>query len=229
MLWRFFANISDERVECTGTHRRPCGDSSLRYLLITQLLLLSSVAFAGDKPASCELVGKSVVSRSSSGIAQVSNLGDIEITCSAPARPYSWGDTRSPIKIATAAYQVLPDGSKKIEPSETNQTGGSYGTEPELVYFHLHIPLEPAERDAEANRLLAKMEKSMPSEQVTEEAHQRALERLREFVYQHRIGHFEVECRILDGDRVIGVAVVELEVLFKGRFSDAGLPGFSPA
>jgi hypothetical protein len=69
----------------------------------------------------------------------------------------------------------------------------------------------------------------MPSEQVTEEEHQRALERLREVVYQHRVGHFEVECRILEGDRVRGVAVVELEVLFRGRFSDAGLPGFSPA
>ena len=224
-----FRQYSDERVECTGTRRGSCGDSSLRYLLITQLLLLSSVAFAGDKPPSCELVGKSVVSRSSSGLAQVSNLGDIQITCSARARPYSWGESRSPLKIATVAYQVLPDGSKKLVPSETNQTGGSYATEVESVLFHFHIPLEPAERDAEANRLLAKMEKSMPSDQVTEEAHQRALERLREFVYQHRVGHFEVECRILDGDRVMSVAVVELEVLFKGRFSDAGLPGFSTA
>lgn len=187
------------------------------------------MAFAGDKPASCELVGKSVVSRSPSGLAQVSNLGDIQITCSAPARPYSWGDSRSPLKIATAAYQVLPDGSKKLVPSETKQTGGGSDTEVESVYFYVHIPLEPAERDAEANRLLAKMEKSMPSEQVTEEAHQRALERLREFVYQHRVGHFAVECRIMDGDHVMGVAVVELEVLFKGRFSDAGLPGFSSA
>ena len=72
-----------------------CGDSSLRYLLITRLLLLSSVAFAGDKASSCELVGKSVVSRSSSGLAQVSNLGDIQITCSAPARPYSGSESRS--------------------------------------------------------------------------------------------------------------------------------------
>jgi hypothetical protein len=202
----------------------------LRYLLIIQLLILSSVAFAGDKPASCELVSKSMVSRSSSGLAQVSNLGDIQITCSAPARSHSWGDSRSPLKIATVAYQVLPDGSKKLIPSETNQTGGgSYATEVEWVFLHFHIPLEPAERDAEVNRLLAKMEKSMPAEQVTKEEHQRALERLRELVYQHRVGHFEVECRILDGDRVTGVAVVELEVLFKGRFSDAGLPGFSPA
>jgi hypothetical protein len=33
----------------------------------------------------------------------------------------------------------------------------------------------------------------------------------------------------MDGDRVMGVAVVELEILFKGRFSDSGLPGVSPA
>jgi hypothetical protein len=206
----------------------------LRYLLTTQLLLLSSLAFAADQPVSCELVGKSVVSRSSSGLAQVSNLGDIQITCSVPARPYSWGESRSLLKIATVAYQVLPDGSKKLVPSETNQTGGGgggggYGTVAESVLFYLHIPLAPAERDEEAKRLLAKVEKSMPSEQMTKEFHERALERVRKFVYQHRAGHFQVECRILDADRVMGVAVVELEVLFKGRFSDAGLPGFSPA
>lgn len=184
------------------------------------------MAFAGDRPASCELAAKSVLSRSSSGLAQVSNLGDIQITCSVPARPYSWGESRSPLKIATVAYQVLPDGSKKLVPSETKQPGGSYATEVESVFFHFHIPLEPAERDAEANRLLAKVEKSMPSEQVTEEAHQRAVERIREVIGQHRVGHFQVECRILNGDRVMGVAVVELEVLFRGRFSDA--PYVSP-
>jgi hypothetical protein len=171
------------------------------------------------------------VSRSSSGLAQVSNLGDIQITCRVQVRhlPAKAGESRSLLKIATVGYQIFPDGSKKLVPSETNQTGGGSDAEGESVFFHVHIPLEPAERDAEANRFLAKVEKSMPPEQITEEFHQRALERLREFVYQHRVGHFEVECRILDGDRVMGVAVVELEVLFKGRFSDAGLPGFSPA
>jgi hypothetical protein len=98
----------------------------------------------------------------------------------------------------------------------------------ESVYFHVHIPLEPAERDGEANRLVAKVEKSMPPEQITEEFHQQAVKRASGFVYQHRLGHFQLECRILDGERVMGVAVVELEVLFKGRFSDAGL-SFSPA
>ena len=170
-----------------------------------------------------------MVSRSSSGVAQVSNLGDIQITCSVLERPYSWGETRSPLKITTVAYRVLPDGSKKLVPSETNQSGGGCAAEVESVYFHFHIPLEPEERDAEANRLLAKVEKSMPSEQVTEEAHQRSLERIREFIGQHRVGHFQVECRILNGDRVMGVAVVELEVLFKGRVSDLGLQAVPPA
>jgi hypothetical protein len=226
----FIANISDERVECTRTRRGPCGDSSLRYLLITQLLLLTSVAFAGDKPASCELAGKSVVSRSSSGLAQVSNLGLIEITCSVQARPFSTeaGESRSLLKVATVAYQILPDGSKKLVPSETNQTGGGgSNTEAESVYITFHVPLGSADLDAEANRIVAWVEKSMPSEQITEESH-RALERIRKFVGEHRVGHFQVECRILDGDRVMGVAVVELEVLFKGHFSDIGLQASPP-
>jgi hypothetical protein len=62
----------------------------------------------------------------------------------------------------------------------------------------------------------------------TEEAQQRALENFREVVYQHRVGHFLVECRVLDKDQVMGVGVVELEVLFKGRFSDVGLPAAPP-
>jgi hypothetical protein len=37
-----------------------------------------------------------------------------------------------------------------------------------------------------------------------------------------------VECRILDGDRVIWVGIVELEVVFKARFSDVGLPASPP-
>jgi hypothetical protein len=109
--------------------------------------------------------------------------------------------------------------------------GGGLGPDPgtEWIDFYIHIPLEPAERDAEARNYLANVEKSMSPEQITEEAHQRRLERVREFVYQHRVGHFQVECRISDGDRVMGVGVVEFEVLFKGRFSEIGLPGAPPA
>ena len=199
---------------------------------MAQLLLLSSAAFGGDKPAACELASKNIVSRSSSGLAQVSNLGDIQITCRVPVRPFPTkpGESRNGLRAATTAYKISPDGHKKSVPSEVHQSGGGFGPdpEPEWVDFYVHIPLEPAERDAEVRRYLAKLEESMPLGSMTEEAQQRALERGREFVYQHRVGHFRVKCRILDGDRVIGVGVVELEVLFKGRFSDFGLPAQPP-
>src|SRR5450755_710582 len=211
---------------------RAVRESSLRYVLITQLLLLSSLAFGGDKPASCELASKSIVNRSSSGLAQVSNLGDIEIICRVPARPFppKPGESRNGLRAATAAYEISPNRSKKSVPSAVHESGGGFGPDPEgeWVDFYVHIPLGSAERDAEIRRYLAKIEKSIAPEQITEEAHQRALEWTRELFYQHRVGHFQVECRILDGDRVIGVGVVELEVLFKGRFSEVGLPASPP-
>lgn len=204
----------------------------MKHLLMAQLLLLSPLAFGSDKPASCELDPKNIVGRSSSGVAQVSNLGDIHITCSVPARtfPTKPGESRGMLQVSTAAYQISPDGSKNLVPSEGYPTGGGGGgfgpdPKPEEVYFYVHIPLEPAERDDEARRFLAKLEQSMMPQEMTEETQQQALERIREFVYQHRTGRFQVQCTILDGDHVIGVGFVELEVLFKGRFSDAGLPG----
>jgi len=207
----------------------------LRYTLLAQLLLLSSTALGGDKPASCELTGKSIVGHSSSGLAQVSNLGDIQITCSVPARPFPTepgGESRKGLGAATAAYKISSDGGKRLVPSEVHQSGGGgFGPNPESEYvdFYVHIPLGLAERDAEARRYFAKLEKSIPPGQITEEAYRRGLERIREVVYQHRVGHFQVECSILGGGRVMGVGVVELEVLFKGRFSDAGLPAVPPA
>jgi hypothetical protein len=205
----------------------------MKYLLMAQLLVLSSLAFGGDKPAACELESKNIVSRSSSGLAQVSNLGDIQITCRVPSRPFPTkpGEIRYMLKVATVALQISADGSTKPVPSEVHPTGGGFGGDPEKewVIFYVHIPLEATERDDEARRYLAKIESAMPPQKITEEARQQALERTREFVYQHRVGHFQVECRISDGERVVGVGVVELEVLFKGRFSDVGLPAQPPA
>jgi hypothetical protein len=206
---------------------------------MAQLLFLSSVAFGGDKPAWCELVGKSVVSHSSAGVAQVSNLGDIQVTCSVAARvfPAKPGEIRNGLRAATTTYKIYPDGSQTLVPSEVHQSGGGSGTNPglvgtnpelEWVDFYVHLPLDAAERDAEFLRYLANMEKLMAPQQITKEDRQRALERAGDLVYQHRVGHFHLECRLLDGDRVIGVGVVELEVLFKGRFSDAGLPSSPP-
>src|SRR6266446_2820074 len=112
-------------------------------MLLAQTLLLSSVALGGDKPASCELASKSIVSRSSSGLAQVSNLGDIQITCRVPARPFPTepgGKGRNGLRAATTVYKISPDGSKRLVPSEVHQSGGGGGAfgpdpEPEWVEF----------------------------------------------------------------------------------------------
>ena len=138
---------------------------------------------------------------------------------------------------ATTAYEVSADGSKKLVPSEVHVFGGGgdgFGADPqpEYVDFYVHIPLDYEELDAEAGRYLAKLEASMTPEQkaqFSEDAQKKAPENLRPLVYQHRVGHFQVDCRVLDGSRVMGSDIVEIEVVFKGRFSDIGLPAQPPA
>ena len=90
-----------------------------------------------------------------------------------PAQP---GESRNGLRAATTAFKVSPDGSKKLVPSEVHESGNGFGPDPEAewVNFYVHIPLEPAERDAEAQKYLAKVEKSLAPEQMTEEAHQRS-------------------------------------------------------
>ena len=142
--------------------------------IILALLLLPPAAFGGDKPASCELALQSIVSRSSSRLAQVSNVGDIQITCRVPARPFPTkpGTNRSGLRVMTSAYKVSQDGSRELVPSEVHQYGGGGGgfgpnPDPEWVAFYIHIPLEPTERDAEVRRFLAKLEKSMAPKEFT--------------------------------------------------------------
>jgi len=210
----------------------------LRYFILAQILLSASAAFAGDIRPSCELAKESILSRSSSGLAQVSNLGSIRIRCRIPARPFPTkpGESRNGLTAATTAYEVSADGSKKLVPSEVHVFGGGgdgFGADPapEYVDFYVHIPLDSAEADVEARRYIAKVEESMTAEQksqISEDTQKKAPEKIRPLVYQHRVGHFQVDCRILDGSRVMGADVVELEVLFKGRFSDVGLPASPP-
>ena len=121
-------------------------------MLLAQLFFLSSAALGGDKPALCELASKSIMSRSSSGLIQVSNLGDIQIRCHVPARPFPTkpGEGQYMPRVATTAYKVSPDGSKQLVPSEVKQSGGGSDSGQEWVDFLVHIPLDPAERDAEA-------------------------------------------------------------------------------
>ncbi len=207
-------------------------------MLMTSLLLplLPLSAHGQDKPAVCALAEKSIVSRSAAGIAQVSNLGDIEIRCSVPTRPFPSkpGESRSALRATTATYEVSTDGREELAPSEVHQTGGGFDAQREWVLFYLHIQLDPAEADGEARRLLEKLNEAAkqtpgsPGSVATEEALKQAAERHRDLVYQHRLGRFRVQCRLSAEDKVTGVGQVELEVLYKGRFSDAGLPGAPP-
>jgi hypothetical protein len=146
------------------------------------------------------------------------------------------GEPRYGLKAATTAYEISTDGSKKLVPSEVHIVGGGgdgFGADPapECVEFDVLIPLDSKELDAEARRYLAKMMESMTPEQkvqVGQLPQNKAVENIRQFVVQNRVGHFQLDCRVLDRSRVLGTASVELEVLFKGRFSDAGLPGSPP-
>lgn len=134
------------------------------------------MAFGGDKPARCALASKSIVGYSSFGLAQVSNLGDIQVTCRVPARQFATkpGTSRNGLRAATTAYEISADSSKRLVPSEAHRLGGGSefgpGPETEWVDFYIHIPLQPAELDAEARRYLAEVEKSAPPEQITAEA-----------------------------------------------------------
>jgi hypothetical protein len=184
------------------------------------MLLSTSVAFASDIRPSCELAKESILGRSPSGLAQISNLGTIHITCRVPPRPFPTkpGESRNGLRAETTVYEISANGDKKPAPSAVHQVGGGgggFGTspEPEWVEFYVHLPLDSEELDAEARRYLAKLEESMTPEQkgqLTGDAQKRALENLRQLVYQNRIGHFQVDCRVLDGSRVIGADIVEL-------------------
>jgi hypothetical protein len=206
-------------------------------MMLAPILLLTSVAFANDQLASCEIEKSTIVSLSSVGLVQVSNLALIEVICSVRARPFSIkpGEFRNGLRAATTAYEIAQNGDPKEVPSEADASGGGedFKQEREWVNFHVFLPLDPAEREIEARRYIANLKKKLASDPIADrlpwqqlESPQK-LEALSDLVSQHRVGHFRVECRVLDSTRVIGVGVIEFEVLFKGRFSDSyGPPGY---
>ncbi len=208
----------------------------LRYIILAQVLLSASVVCASDMRPFCDVAKESTLSRSSLGLPQVSNLGDIRIRCRIPQRPFPTkpDEFRNGLRAEATAYEISANGTKTLVPSEVNLIGGGFGPdqEPEWVDFSVKIPLESDQLDAEVNGYLAKLELSMTPEQkerYKDLAGKKAREDLRQLVSQQRIGHFQVECRVLDGTRVMGVDVVELEVLFKGHFSDIGFSVSPPA
>ncbi len=106
---------------------RPCpGGSCFRYIILAQMLLSASVVSASDISPSCELARESILSRSFFGLVQVSNLGNIRITCRVPPRPFPTkpGDFRKGLRAETTAYEISANGTKTLVPSEVNVTGG---------------------------------------------------------------------------------------------------------
>jgi len=193
-------------------------------LTVAPILLASIHALASDGAASCEIKEKSIVNRSSSGVAQVSNLGLIEMECRFPARPF-------PIpglpEVETSVHEIHADGTENLVASKVNEVGGSYNIGSEGIDFDLSIPLSPTELDVEAQDILAALVRNAKDEnekQALREAFRRRMredpQTMAEFITEHRAGHFEVKCRIMDETRLLGVGRVGLDVLFDGRFSD---------
>lgn len=205
---------------------------NLRHVALVLLPLVSSFAVGGDGLASCEIADQSVVSRSSSGVAQVSNLGLIHIRCPVAARPWPLkpGESYSGLTAETTLYALSANSGRSLVPSEVNVSAGdsdrSGSKQQEWVVFYINIPLDPAERDAEISRYLVNLERGWADDQAPEEVHEHEQEQLRllrkyseilaPMVSQYRVGRYRVECRVLDGDRMMGVGRVGLEVLFKG-------------
>jgi hypothetical protein len=209
---------------------------SLLFAVLTSTCLTSLMAQTAARSAICTLEARSILGHSATGVPDVSNLGSIPIRCSVPARPLppNPGEFRNGLGAKAVAYEVKRGGSKQSVAAEAKVTGGGSDFEREYVNFDVLIPLRPADMDAEAHRFIAKfMEKAKASsssaELVTPEAQQRMLKVVPEMIYQNRTGHFLLECHVMDGNETVAVGTVELEVLFKGRFSDYGLPGAPPA
>jgi len=197
-------------------------------MMLALILLLTPVAFANDQFASCEIEKSSIASRSSAGLVQVNNLALIGAICSVPARPFPTkpGEGLNGLRAATTTFEITENGDRKEVPSRAEASGGGRNDEQgrEWVDFAIYLPLDPAEREIEARKYIANLKKSAGSS-VSDARWQQmespqALASISEMVSQHRTGHFQVECRVLEGSRVIGVGILEFEVLFKGRFSD---------
>jgi hypothetical protein len=225
-----------------------CGSEFFALELSMRLYLVLVMGFslgaiAAVPPSKCQVLDRSILSRTPSGMPVVSNVMPIEMACTAPARPLpaSPGDSRNGLRAATTAIEVASDGSKKPVPTQTEGQGGGRGemygatASEEFVTFYIFIPLETTERDAEISRYLDRFEAASKdgvrlSEAERQQLHERVAylkshpQDLPGGLNQNRLGHFEVECRVRDGDRVAAVGSVELEVVFKGRVSDAFPP-----
>ena len=183
-------------------------------VLIASLVVVAAPVSAAAQ-SSCIVEPSSVIGRSPSGVAQVSNLGLIHLRAHVPNRPLPRTGRLEGLKADVTVYQISGAGSRTIVPSRVIQSGGGGDASTEYAGFVLDIPVDPSERDAAIGEFLARLGPA-PSDDRTRMARGAVAQMFR----QHRTGLFRVECRVLDEARVVGVAGVDVEVVFKGRFFD---------
>jgi hypothetical protein len=175
---------------------------------------------------SCGVMPPSIIGRSPAGVAQVSNLAAIRVEATVSRRLLPPSGVLQGLKADVRVYQVSPTGARTVVPASVNLSGGGGDQTTESVWFDLNIPVESAERDAAIRDYITEL---MGRAGASSDGRDRALaptvsamkpEMFVGLFRQHRIGSFRVECPVLDGDRLLGIGEVALEVLFKGRFFD---------
>jgi hypothetical protein len=199
--------------------------------LITPLLIVATLG--GSSPmqspprVTCSVLAASILSRSSSGVVQVSNLPLMQLECRRfPRRPLPPSGVQYPLTVEAAVYQVSETGARNLVPSLVAASGSDGDPASEAVHFYLDIPIDESERGAASRAFIAELARraaSSPNE--TERAQAERLagmdpRGMAEMMRQHRVGLFRVEFQVLDEGRPAGVAGFDLEVVFTGNFFD---------
>jgi hypothetical protein len=186
--------------------------------MVSQLLLIAALASSSQPApaaaARCEVAPARIVSRSPRGIPQVSNLDLLLLRASVPSRPYpASGEGLYALQAEATVYSVSPKGEKSIVSSSVKMSGGGDDEKSDWTEFWLDIPIDATERAAETLRYLTDIG-------VGPGLQEKGAQAFAGIFRQHRVGTFQVECRVLDQGRLLGVGRADLEVLFKGNFFD---------
>jgi hypothetical protein len=210
-------------------------DAVTSFMMITALLVVATLG--GSSPVqspprvTCSVLAPSILSRSSSGVVQVSNLALMSFECRrSPPRPMPPSQVQYPFKVEAVVYQVSETGQRILVPSTVTASGTQGDTESEAVLFYLDIPVDDAERDAAVRAFIAALTRQAAASPNEAERAQAARlagvdpRGMALMMRQHRVGRFRVEFRILDQGRLDSVAGADLEVAFKGSFFDQMLP-----
>jgi hypothetical protein len=113
----------------------------MRYMMLAPILFLTSVAFANDQIASCEITKSTIVSLSPAGLRQVNNLRLIEVVCSVPGRPFPSkpGEVRNGLRAATTAHEITQNGDRKEVSSEADASGSGQDFKQEREWVNFYV------------------------------------------------------------------------------------------